>query len=479
MDILIVTAELAPFCSTGEVGEAVSSLARAMVGQGHQVTVVLPKPSNLDAAGIMVARRLSPIELSNGQSAVVYDAQLVGGIPVHLVETPTLEPRETPYLDQSGLECADNLTRVATLAQVAESLVAARVSAGKPFDAIMGQDLAGTLLPFVSLGIPTLLSIHDLTLTGNLTEQALAECSLLQDPVVRQPFLTENGASLIRGGVLASDIVTCISPKLAQNPDLAAWGGVAAALAAAEKEVYGVPGGVDYSVHNPATDSALATRFDAESSERKGLCKTALLRELGMELEPDWPLFCWIGEARSDSGLDWLAQALSELVALPLHLVVALKPYGINDPQAAEALTLLTSSAWSSLPNYRLIQNADAALIRRIVSSADVAVSGERRVISGHAVRVAQRYGAVPLAFDAPGAGDAIVDCDAQLRTGTGFLYAEPSAAGLLGGFSRALQAVHGPQWPKLRRRVMRQDLGWERAARRYVQLLRLGGRKL
>ncbi len=114
MDILIVTAELAPFCSTGEV-EAVSSLARAMVGQGHQVTIVLPKPSNLDAAGIMVARRLSPIELSNGQSAVVYDAQLVGGIPVHLVESATLQARETPYRDQSGQEYGDNLARLAVL----------------------------------------------------------------------------------------------------------------------------------------------------------------------------------------------------------------------------------------------------------------------------------------------------------------------------------------------------------------------------
>jgi starch synthase len=65
------------------------------------------------------------------------------------------------------------------------------------------------------------------------------------------------------------------------------------------------------------------------------------------------------------------------------------------------------------------------------------------------------------------------------LRTGTGFLYAEGSAAGLLGGIQRVLSVTRGPNWPKLRRRVMRQDLGWERAARRYVQLLRLGGRKL
>jgi starch synthase len=475
MDILIVTAELAPFCSTGEVGEAVSSLARAMVGQGHQVTIVLPKPSNLDDAGIMVARRLSPLELSNGQSALVYDAQLVGGIPVHLVESATLVPRQTPYVDEQGREYSDNLTRLSVLAQVAESLVAARVSAGKPFDAVMGQDLAGTLLPFVGLGIPTLLSIHDLTLAGECTEQQLSEWSALQDASVRQPFLSETGANLIRGGALASDIVTCISPKLAQNPELAGPGAVGAALRAAEKEVYGVLGGVDYSVHNPATDSALATRFDGESSERKGLCKTALLRELGMELEPDWPLFCWVSESAAGNGLEWLADALGDILALPLNLVVALK----GPSEGIASVEALSSPAWSKLPNYRLIKDVSPALARRIISAADVAISGDQRTISGHSCRVAQRYGAVPLAFDAPGAGDAIVDCDAQVRTGTGFLYAEASEAGLLSGVSRALTATRSAQWPKLRRRIMRQDLGWERAARRYVQLLRLGGRKL
>jgi starch synthase len=479
MDILIVTAELAPFCSTGEIGEAVSSLARAMVGQGHQVTIVLPRPSDLDAAGIMVARRLSPLELSNGQSAIVYDAQLVGGIPVHLVESATLEARQTPYRDADGVEYADNFQRLAVLAQVAENLVAARASAGKPFDAIMGQDLAGTLLPFVGLGIPTLLTIHDLTLVGSCNEQTLAEWNVLQDPTVRQPFVSSDGASLIRGGVLASDIVTCISPKLAQNPELAQWSGVAVALASAEKEVYGVPGGVDYSVHNPATDSALATRFDGESSERKGLCKTALLRELGMEMEPNLPLFCWVGEVRDNSGIEWLAGALGEILALPLNLVVALKSRNTNDGEAADVLADLASAAWAKLPNYRLLRDASPAVARRVISAADVAITGEQRVISGHACRVAQRYGAVPLAFDAPGAFDVIVDCDAQLRTGTGFLFTEDNAAGLLGGISRVLAATRTAQWPKLRRRIMRQDLGWERAARRYVQLLRLGGRKL
>jgi starch synthase len=68
---------------------------------------------------------------------------------------------------------------------------------------------------------------------------------------------------------------------------------------------------------------------------------------------------------------------------------------------------------------------------------------------------------------------DTIVDCDAKLETGTGFLFGEATVEALLGAVERAIAARSLPSWPALVRRVMRLDRGWERAARRYEQLYR------
>jgi starch synthase len=393
---------------------------------------------------------------------------------VLLVESETLQPRRWPYGDEAG-EYNDNFARVAELARVAEAVVAARTSAGKPFDAVLGHGLAAALLPYVDLGIPTVLAIHDPEQLGLGEEAALAACGLVPVESHAAFRLEDNTVSLLRGGVLAADVVTCVSPKLAllyQEPGTAP---LAKALKAADKEIFGVAPGVDYAIYNPATDSALPTRFHTEMADRKGLCRVALLRELELELEPTWPLFVWTGPVNAGSGAEWLAEGLKELVKLPLRLVVAGK-VGADKPSKALVKQLATSK-YAKLGSYRFVESPDPALQRRVLAAADVALC-ERGSLSGHGCRVAQRYGAIPVALDAPGASDAIVDCDVQLTTGTGFLYSEASADGFLGAVQRALSASSTAGFSRLRRRVMRQDLGWERAARRYVQLLK-AARKL
>ena len=76
----------------------------------------------------------------------------------------------------------------------------------------------------------------------------------------------------------------------------------------------------------------------------------------------------------------------------------------------------------------------------------------------------------------AVGAGaslDAVVDADVALTTGTGFLAESAAPDALVAALQRALAAYGTERWSVLRRRVMRLDLGWDRPARRYVQLYR------
>jgi starch synthase len=68
---------------------------------------------------------------------------------------------------------------------------------------------------------------------------------------------------------------------------------------------------------------------------------------------------------------------------------------------------------------------------------------------------------------------EAVVDADAALETGTGFLFDEATPAALAGAVSRGLAGFVSPRWSALRRRVMRLDLAWDRSARRYAQLYR------
>ena len=67
---------------------------------------------------------------------------------------------------------------------------------------------------------------------------------------------------------------------------------------------------------------------------------------------------------------------------------------------------------------------------------------------------------------------DLVVDVDAQLETGNGFLIADAASSDVLSGLQRATAAyARRPAFEDLRKRVMQQDLSWERSARRYEHL--------
>ena len=119
------------------------------------------------------------------------------------------------------------------------------------------------------------------------------------------------------------------------------------------------------------------------------------------------------------------------------------------------------------------LKDASDTVRRRAISAADFAICLDAAAITSASVQAAQRYGAVPIAQARGAVIDAIVDCDAELETGTGFLFDGSDSPGLVGAAARAFSAYGSPGHARLRRRVMRLDVSWERVARRYAQLYR------
>ncbi|HEX6766515.1 MAG TPA: glycogen synthase GlgA, partial [Polyangiaceae bacterium] len=111
---------------------------------------------------------------------------------------------------------------------------------------------------------------------------------------------------------------------------------------------------------------------------------------------------------------------------------------------------------------------------RRLCGAADFVLVPSRVSPEAFPAQLAQRYGALPIAHATGGLVDAVVDADAELETGTGFLFDRPTGAALLGATERALAAYASEAgFARLRRRAMRLDLGWDRPARRYAQVYR------
>jgi starch synthase len=207
----------------------------------------------------------------------------------------------------------------------------------------------------------------------------------------------------------------------------------------------------------------MPARFDAQDPSNKGRCKSTLLNELGLELELDRPLVFATASSARESQL--LVSSLPALLKNDIAVIAS-----VADPAAMAELERLSGEYPSDLA--RLKDHSEPGR-RRALAAADFSLCLDEAARTSAALQAAQRYGAVPVALARGAVIDALVDCDAELETGTGFLFDSLDSQSLLGAASRALAAYGSPGHARLRRRVMRLDVSWERVARRYAQLYR------
>ncbi len=474
MEILVVATELAPYARVGGLAEVVAALSKTLRQQGHNVTLALPRYPHFERAGLLVARRLNALSLDAALSVTVYDGRLPSGVDINLLDVPGFFDRDGIYGD-ADRDYADNPERFALFCRAAAELARQRERAGNPVDVIHAHDWPAALLPLYvrkdSSGFvkrpPTVFTVH------NLAHQGIVEPDRLDALAIPRDLFNPEGVefygriNILKAGLVFADAITTVSRTYAaeiRTPELGR--GLDGVIASRASRVTGILNGVDYAIWNPATDPHVPARFDAEDPTGKSLCKTSLLKELSLDMNPQRPVVAVLGKLVDRKGTDLVVQSLNKLFLSDLALVVA----GDGDEAIARRLD---AAKERFAGRFAFVRAPSDAQLHRIVAGADIVLVPSRFEPCGVTQLWGQRYGTVPVAHATGGLVDTIVDCDASLTTGTGFLFDEASPTSLLSGVQRALAAYGSDAWPKLRRRVMRLDLSWDRPAHQYTQLFR------
>jgi starch synthase len=477
LEILFVASELAPMVKVGGLADVVAALSKALRLLGHKVTIALPRYPAVEAGGLMLARRLTPIALPAepdkgipAAEVTVYDGRLGSGVDLLLLDAPGLFDRASVY-GEGGEDYLDNARRFGTFCRAVAEVVRSREEAGTPFDVVHAHDWPAGLVPYLlreqGSSAKTVLTIHNLAHQGLFPASELGHMGLGQEHFTLDRLEFYGKVGFLKAGILAAHALTTVSTTYAGEMLTPEYGErLDGVLRLRSKDLTGIVNGIDYAVYNPLTDPALIAHYDAEDPANKGRCKAALLQELGLEIRPERPLVVSVGRVVHQKGSDLLAAALPKLLKSDAAIAIA----GTGD---ASLVTKLQGAVAKAPERATYLGAVPEPIIHRLFAAADIVVVPSRYEPCGLVQLYAQRYGAVPVATRTGGLSDTIVDCDAELSTGTGFLFDTPTASGLLGGVQRALAAMTSPRWSTLRRRVMRMDLGWDRPARRYDRVYR------
>ena len=117
----------------------------------------------------------------------------------------------------------------------------------------------------------------------------------------------------------------------------------------------------------------------------------------------------------------------------------------------------------------------DEAYAHRIFSATDVTLVPSQFEPCGLTQMYGLKYGSLPLVHRVGGLADTVVDCSLEnLAEGraNGFVFDDFSQQALERAIARAFALyARKPEWDTVRAHGMRQDLGWQGAARQYAAL--------
>ena len=475
--VLSVAAEMHPLVKTGGLADVAGALPEAMAGHGVQMTTLLPGyPAVLDA--LSAPRVVGMLAGIGGPARLL--AGRVGAAEMLALDAPQLYARPgNPYLAADGRDWPDNALRFAALAQAAAQIAGGAVAGLAP-RLLHLHDWHAALVPaYLRSGptagrrVPTVLTLHNLAFQGLFPANQFSDLGLPASDFSPEALEFHGRIGFLKAGLLMADAITTVSPSYAREilrPDqgmgldaILRWRDMQGAL-------QGIVNGIDLGIWNPASDLALAARYDAHQLDERRANRRALESHFGLAHEEQGLLCCVVSRLTEQKGMDLLLDALDALSALDARLIVL----GSGDA-AMQARWLAAAQRW---PGRVAVQiGYDETLSHLMQGGADAIIVPSRFEPCGLTQLYGLRYGCVPVVAHVGGLADTVIDANpAALDAGvaTGIQFSEVSREGLVEALRRcALLHAQPEVWAAIQRAGMRANVGWERSAASYAALYR------
>src|SRR5881296_372517 len=118
MRILFVASEGLPFSKTGGLADVVEALPKALVAQGHEVAVVLPRYRGTKATAVVMPSLTIPMGGTRLRFPAIADGAVLNGVRYFFVEDAEYFDRDELYGGSSG-DYPDNAERYAEFCRAA------------------------------------------------------------------------------------------------------------------------------------------------------------------------------------------------------------------------------------------------------------------------------------------------------------------------------------------------------------------------
>ena len=477
MRILFVSSEAYPLIKTGGLADVSGSLPAALRTLGADVRLLIPGyPAVLQK--LVDPHRVATIEgLPVIGSIALIQGEMPGTkVPVLAISAPSLYERAGgPYVDESGLDWADNPLRFGILSKVA-AILSTPASPLKQWlpDIVHCNDWQSGLTPAFmhymgAQRAKSVLGIHNLAFQGNYSAEWVGMLGLPPQSFDINGVEYYGQLSFLKAGIFYSDSITTVSPTYAKEIQTEAFGfGLQGLLSTRGHEIHGILNGIETQEWDPANDPHLAKHYDVKRLAGKKAVKAALQAQLGLYPDADAPLLGVVSRLTFQKGLDSFLSITEPL----LHKGCQIALLGGGEASLEQGFRTL-SQQYPLQVSTNIGYNE--ALSHQIMAGADIFIMPSRFEPCGLNQMYGLRYGTPPVVSRTGGLADSVIDTNEEtLKTGraNGFMIESTEPQQLLAKIQQAIVYLQDAKiWKQIQRNGMRQDLGWGQSARAYMAI--------
>ncbi len=472
MRILSVASEGLPYSKTGGLADVVEALPKALVAQGHECAVVLPRYRETKATAVVMPSLTIPMGGTRLRFPAIADGTVLDGVRYFFVDDPAYFDRDGLYGGPSG-DYPDNAERYAEFCRAAIE-VAKHIW---PTDVFHCHDWQTGLVPVLLRtsyrddplvkDIPVVFTIHNMGYPGQFPKEVLERAGIPQEVFHPGGIEFYGNVNLLKGGLVYSDYLTTVSKKYAEEIRTPENGhGLDGVARSRGERLVGILNGVDYTAWNPEKDKLIAVRYSAKDLGGKQVCKQELLNLFGLTKEHlERPLIGIVSRFVDQKGFDLIAEKAHELMREDLGLVVL----GTGE-RKYEKLFLALAAAYPGRVGVKIAY--DNALAHKVEAGADMFLMPSRYEPSGLNQMYSLKYGTVPIVRATGGLDDTVETFDLEHGTGTGFKFTEYSGEALLHAVRQAVHHYMDERiWKRIQLNGMAKDFSWKGPAAEYAKL--------
>ncbi len=486
LNILMVSAECAPFAKSGGLGDVVGALPRYLEKSGHRVIVLMPLYSAINRSKHNVIPALERLEVPFGNDLLacsVYTAKIPGNVVVYFLEHHHFFSRQGMYHDSAYNDYTDNPVRFAFLSKAALQLCY-HINF-KP-DIIHANDWHTAVLPAflkrMYAGEPlfseaaSVLTIHNIAYQGRYNRSSYFKTGLSWEDFTQEKFEHHGDVNFLKGGIHFADVVNTVSPGYAEETRTDPLGyGLEYFLRIKGENYTGILNGADYDHWNPETDKLIPANYSKNDLSGKVVCKNVLQKQLGLRQSKDPPLIGIVSRLVGQKGFHIVAEFIDDLLSNNHVQFVIL---GAGDNKLEEFFGALSQRFPGKAGVYIGYDNELAHLIE---AGSDFFLMPSLYEPCGLNQMYSLKYGTLPIVRATGGLNDTVENYNQETGEGTGFKFHEPSPVAAFNTIIWALDTYNHRRhhMEKLIRNAMEQYFSWDDSALEYIKLYRRALKKV